>query len=202
MKTKEVIIKTALKLFLSKGFNETSMNEIAQEVGVSKPAIYHHFKNKDELVGAIFDYFTQRITSWGTQYFADCVTAEQKVKKMFAATPLFMNIEKVLLDDNAPDLPYSYNMFLLLMSRMMATYKSRISQDFHRTRDIINHMLTGLQQEEIIRDDIDPEALSLMMHSIIEGLSFLGELIESADVAGDSEKLYNTFWKLIKKENE
>jgi len=46
MKTKEVIIKTALKLFLSKGFNETSMNEIAGEVGVSKPAIYHHLKIK------------------------------------------------------------------------------------------------------------------------------------------------------------
>ncbi len=97
MKTKEVIIKTALKLFLSKGFNETSMNEIAQEVGVSKPAIYHHFKNKDELVGAIFDYFTQRITSWGTKYFADCTSDEQKVHRMFEAAPLFMQIEKSII---------------------------------------------------------------------------------------------------------
>jgi len=202
MKTKEVIIKTALKLFLSKGFNETSMNEIAQEVGVSKPAIYHHFKNKDELVGAIFDYFTQRITSWGTQYYADCTSDEQKVHRMFEAAPLFMQIEKVLLDEEEPELSYSYNMFLLLMSRMKATYKSRISQDLSRTRHKINEILGGLQQEGIIRNDIDSEALALMMHAIIEGLSFIGELIEPIDVAGDSEKLYNTFWKLIKKENE
>jgi len=201
MKTKEVIIRTALKLFLSKGFNETSMNEIAREVGVSKPAIYHHFKNKDELVQAIFDYFTQKIMSWGTQYYADCTTYEQKVKMMFAATPLFMNIENVLLEDNAPDLPYSYNTFLLLMSRMKATYKSRISQDLCRTRGKVIEMLAGLQQEGIIRDDINPEALSLMMHSMIEGLSFIGELIDPSDVSGDSEKLYNTFWKMIKNEN-
>jgi len=201
MKTKEVIIKTALKLFLSKGFNETSMNEIAGEVGVSKPAIYHHFKNKDELVQAIFDHFTSSISRWAKEYYAGC-DREQRIEKMFSAAPLFMNIEKILLDDEAPDLPYSYNMFLLLMSRMKATYKSRISQDLCRTRQKINDMFGGLQQEGIIRDDIDPEALSLMMHTMIEGLSFIGELIDHIDVAGDSEKLYNAFWKLIKKENE
>lgn len=202
MKTKEVIIKTALKLFLSKGFKETSMNEIAQEVGISKPAIYHHFKNKDELVKAIFDHFTQKLTSWGTQYFADCTTDDQKVHKMFSATSLFMNIEKVLLDEDEHELSYSYNMFLLLVSRMNSTYKARISQDILMSQQKITDTFTRLQQENKVRSDIDPATLSLMMHTILEGLSFLGELIESADVKSDSEKLYNAFWKLIKKENE
>ncbi len=130
MKTKEGIIKTALKLFLSKRFNETSMNEIAQEVGISKPAIYHHFKNKDELVEAIFDHFTQKITSWGFEYYKDCTTDDQKVHKMFDANPLFMQIEKVLLDEDEPELSYSYNMFLLLVSRMKSAYKARISQGY------------------------------------------------------------------------
>jgi len=202
MKTKEVIIKTALKLFLSKGFNETSMNEIAREVGISKPAIYHHFKNKDELVKAIFDHFSQKMSDWGVQYFKDCKTDSQKVHKMFDAAPLFMQIEKVLLDEDEPELSYSYNMFLLLVSRMNNTYKSRISQDILVSQQKMTDTFTRLQQENKIRDDIDPATLSLMMHTILEGLSFLGELTESADVKSDSEKLYNAFWKMIKKENE
>lgn len=201
MKTKEVIVKTALKLFLSKGFKETSMNEIAREVGISKPAVYHHFKNKDELVNAIFDHFTQKMSKWGSSYYADCTTDDQKVHKMFSATPLFMNIEKILLDEDESELSYSYNTFLLLTSRTKSSYKTRISQDILISQQKITDTFTRLQQENKVRDDIDPATLSLMMHTILEGLSFLGELTESADIKSDSEKLYNTFWKLIKKEN-
>ena len=48
MSTKENIVKTALQLFLQNGYEKTSLNHIAREVGITKPAIYHHFKNKDE----------------------------------------------------------------------------------------------------------------------------------------------------------
>jgi len=201
MNTKEVIIKAALKLFLSKGFIQTSMNEIAAEVGVSKPAIYHHFKNKEVLVQAIFDYFSAKMAEWSQEYFADC-TDEQKIHKMFSSTPTFMHVEKVILDDTAAELPYSYNMFMLLMSRMDPTYKARISEDLLLTQRKMTASFTHLQQEQSVRDDIDPAILSLLMHTILEGLSFLGELIENADIEAESENLYKAFWKLLKKENQ
>ncbi len=198
MKTKEIIVQTALKLFLSKGFNETSMNEIAREVGISKPAIYHHFKNKEVLVQAIFDYFSAKMAVWSQEYFADC-TDEQKVHKLFSSTPTFMHIEKVMLDDAAAELPYSYNMFMLLMSRMDPAYKTRISEDLLLTQRKITDSFAHLQKEQSVRDDIDPATLSLLMHTILEGLSFLGELIENINVEAESENLYQAFWKMIKK---
>jgi len=201
MNTKEIITKTALKLFLSKGFNETSMNEIAREVGISKPAIYHHFKNKDELVEAIFDHFSSKMADW-TQASYKSLTDEEKVHKMFSSTPIFMHIEEVLLDTIDAELPYSYNMFMLLMSRMNPAYKVRISEDLLLTQHKLTESFARLQQKQSVRDDIDPAALSLMMHTILEGLSFLGELIDNTDVEAESEKLYSAFWKMIKKENQ
>ena len=200
MKTKEIIVQTALKLFLSKGFNETSMNEIAGEIGISKPAIYHHFKNKDELVQAIFDHFTSKMMDW-TETSYNNLTDEEKIHKMFSSTPIFMHIEKVLLDTIDTELPYSYNMFILLMSRLNDAYKTRISEDLILTQKKMTESFTRLQNKQSVRDDIDPATLSCMMHSILEGLSFLGELIENADIKVESEKLYNAFWKMIQKEN-
>ena len=47
---KEKILYKAGDLFLSLGFKSVTMDDIAQEMGISKKTIYAHFKNKTELV--------------------------------------------------------------------------------------------------------------------------------------------------------
>jgi AcrR family transcriptional regulator len=54
MATKEDILKTALVLFANKGYENTSLEEIASKIGITKPAIYYHFKNKKTLYNEIF----------------------------------------------------------------------------------------------------------------------------------------------------
>ncbi|WP_456479042.1 TetR/AcrR family transcriptional regulator [Nautilia sp.] len=54
MATKEEILKTALKLFATKGYENTSLEEVANRIGITKPAIYYHFKNKKALYNEIF----------------------------------------------------------------------------------------------------------------------------------------------------
>jgi len=49
------IVAAARKLFLEKGFGETSMDAIAAEAGVSKPTLYSHFKNKIALFSEIIE---------------------------------------------------------------------------------------------------------------------------------------------------
>jgi AcrR family transcriptional regulator len=43
------IIAEAFAVFLEKGFEKTTMDEVASRLGVTKPAIYRYFKNKEEL---------------------------------------------------------------------------------------------------------------------------------------------------------
>jgi AcrR family transcriptional regulator len=47
--TKEIIEKQATTLFSDKGYDATSMREIAEAAGVTKPVIYYYFKNKEQL---------------------------------------------------------------------------------------------------------------------------------------------------------
>ena len=45
---------------MRKSFNETSMNDIVAESGLSKGALYNHFNSKEELIVAIYDRFIHR----------------------------------------------------------------------------------------------------------------------------------------------
>ncbi len=66
-KTKERILDAAINLFAQKGFDATSMREIAEEVGIKKASMYSHFKSKDEILQKIMDYPTKRIGMVGPQ---------------------------------------------------------------------------------------------------------------------------------------
>jgi len=50
---REVILKAAEKVFFKNGFENTTMDEIAQKAEYSKGTLYLYFKNKDELYAAI-----------------------------------------------------------------------------------------------------------------------------------------------------
>jgi len=49
------IIETATSLFHEKGYRETSLDDIADRVGFTKPAIYYYFKSKEDILFAIVD---------------------------------------------------------------------------------------------------------------------------------------------------
>ena len=48
--TREKILDVALDLFTDQGFDGTSIREIADRLHISKPAIYHHFASKEEIL--------------------------------------------------------------------------------------------------------------------------------------------------------
>ena len=45
-----MILQAAAKIFNERGFHETSMTDVAEALGVSKPFLYYYLKNKDDIV--------------------------------------------------------------------------------------------------------------------------------------------------------
>jgi AcrR family transcriptional regulator len=63
LETKDKIIRAAEQLFSEKGFDGTSVNEIAEKAGVNKPLIYYYFKSKDGLLEFLIDTLLQQTKS-------------------------------------------------------------------------------------------------------------------------------------------
>ena len=53
MKTKEKILDAALDLFSVRGYEDTSVAEIAEAVGIKAPSLYNHYRSKQEIFTAI-----------------------------------------------------------------------------------------------------------------------------------------------------
>jgi AcrR family transcriptional regulator len=49
--TREEILVTAIRTFSAKGYANVSLKEIADEMGITKAAIYYHFERKEEILG-------------------------------------------------------------------------------------------------------------------------------------------------------
>ena len=55
MSTKEKILETALTLFAKNGYDGTSVEQIAQDVGIKAPSLYKHFKGKEDILNSLID---------------------------------------------------------------------------------------------------------------------------------------------------
>jgi AcrR family transcriptional regulator len=53
--TRRRIQEIALELFTEHGYEATSLREIAERLGVTKAALYYHFKTKEEILGSLMD---------------------------------------------------------------------------------------------------------------------------------------------------
>ena len=57
--TKEKILESALKLFAADGYEAVSVSMIAGELGITKGALYRHYKNKRDIFGSILKRMEQ-----------------------------------------------------------------------------------------------------------------------------------------------
>jgi len=60
--TRDRIRSEAAALFREKGFNGTSMSELAAEVGITKSSLYHHYPGKQALLSEIIELTVNRVT--------------------------------------------------------------------------------------------------------------------------------------------
>lgn len=60
-RTRQAILETATRLFMQKGFGQTSTRDIAKEIGITQPALYHHFSDKEVLFLSVMTEFSRKV---------------------------------------------------------------------------------------------------------------------------------------------
>ena len=166
------IIDAARKLFADKDFDEVSMDEIAEEVGLGKSTLYLYFKNKESL------YFA--VVLRGIRIWAEMV--KEEVKKGNTG------LEKLILYKNANSgFSNKYpDYFRLLYSptsikKQFDMDKMNSSEEFQEVRELFKEIMSigidsiqkGIDEGEI-RPDVDPVEAAILLSVIFNGKVNMG----------------------------
>jgi AcrR family transcriptional regulator len=102
---REQLLDVGRKLFAERGYEGTSIEEIASQAGVSKPVVYEHFGGKEGLYAVVVDREVDRLLTTATQILGGEHTRE---KFEAAAVALLRYIEddadgfRILVRDSHP----------------------------------------------------------------------------------------------------
>ena len=73
-------MKTAAQLFLEKSYGRTSLNDVAERLNITKPALYHYFRNKEEILLECYRLGTGLIEDTLNDIASHCGTGLEKVE--------------------------------------------------------------------------------------------------------------------------
>ncbi len=88
--TVESILSVSARLFSEKGYEQTSMQDIVEALGMSKGAIFHHFKSKEEIFNKVIDVQAELQEMIMRQWIEEMqgLTAKEKLTALLEKTLL------------------------------------------------------------------------------------------------------------------
>ena len=82
---RQQLLDVALGVFAERGFHPTSMNDLAEAAGVTKPVLYQHFGSKRELYLELLDDVGTRLRVAIDKATSEATSARQQVERGFVA---------------------------------------------------------------------------------------------------------------------
>ncbi|MFI8684347.1 TetR/AcrR family transcriptional regulator [Rossellomorea sp. NPDC077527] len=194
MKEKEkLIIETSIKLFATKGFNATSVQEIVSECDISKGAFYLYFKSKEALLLAIMNYYFKMITDKVNEIENEDIPPYEKFQKQLECQliEICKHKEFIIMQIRENAMPFNDEIHDLLSEMKMNThryYKRRLFGIYGKKIEPyfwdITMMIQGFFHsylELVMLDKIDLD-FSYLSHFILKRTDDLVEgLIKSGD---------------------
>jgi TetR/AcrR family transcriptional regulator, cholesterol catabolism regulator len=84
------IITAATRVFSLRGYHGASMAEIAGEVGIRKPSLYHHVRKKEDLLFAIHEQLIDELMQETTAALDGATTPEERVRQILQVSMSFV----------------------------------------------------------------------------------------------------------------
>ena len=201
MTSKKDMILSSLKIFLQKGYDSTSIEDLISESHISKGGLYYHFKNKEEIFLVAVDYLFSEVEKYQRSLFLESSNIKVMLKTNFDS---LSNISKILFNISGSENIRLNNFYLLMIKAfiMFPDIKAKYCKlQKENQKLLIDNMINARQKGEI-KDSIDCYTTGFMINLIVKGIMMHYTLMEESDIKEKCEKIFQYIWNGISTEKK
>lgn len=167
------IILAGLEVMSKKGYGDTTLDDIATYIGVSKTTLYLYFENKEDLVVEIIRSVHEDIHSQALHLFHS--------EPMLDA---YVHLLDLFLGRGLERIGFAYD--ILALSARSPKIRKIHQEHMNAVVEKATHGIVCLQQQGKVRTDTDARTMALSLISLMSGMSRL--LLQGMD--GEEIKLH------------
>jgi AcrR family transcriptional regulator len=139
-KRRHEIFHQVVNVFLKKGFQETSMREIAEAAGLGKSTLYDYFKTKDEILVYYFEDQLNDLTQEAQKIAMQNSTADKRLRQVMEMYLEYMQANKSL-----------FTKISLEAQRLKLESQKQIQERRHAYQDLLRVLIDEGIREGVFR---------------------------------------------------
>ena len=198
MTTKQKILDVSLQLFMHLGFENTYMDDVAQKAGVTKPAIYYYFKDKQALFEATAAQFLDQMSQMMSPEGEEIPPLEKLLVMIFSSLPEWLGrYQRMSGIDNHTSLLRSQVFIYDAMTRI-PDFRSAFATLYRNSAQLLQRVCEEATRRGEIRPEIDTATVSILITSMIEGLMLMAMVDPQIDLEEVGHKGAETLWRMLK----
>ena len=159
---KSQIMDAAMKVITRKGFSNTRMDDIVNEAGLSKGAIYHHYEGKKEI-------FLALIGHWETQTFPDFYSRNGKERSATDTLRDFANeVNKVF---KSRSYVFQAEVEFWALANQDDEIRNRSQELYEKIINLFELVINkGIREKEFIK--VDTRIAAIYILSVFQGINW------------------------------
>jgi AcrR family transcriptional regulator len=159
--TRQRVLRAAELLFSKRGYDPTSMADVAQRAGVGVGTLYHHFPDKRALLLALIDEWSDRELARGRAEFDDVRASGSDLRR--AIRGYLASRYRSLREDGG------LTLLLLALRERDPEVRSRLARVDHVITERVRDLIAYGQERGTMRPDVDPFAAALLIRHATRG---------------------------------
>jgi AcrR family transcriptional regulator len=152
------VLRRAIALFNRRGYDATSIGDLASDLGVTKSAVYHHFDSKESILAAALDEALEELSG-----VIDAAEADRDADAHDRLTSAIRASVQILV----AHLPA---VTLLLRVRGNSPLEQRALQRRRRLDEQLARLVHDAAAEGALRSDVDAELISRLVFGMVNSL--------------------------------
>jgi AcrR family transcriptional regulator len=162
--TRTKILEAASRVFARYGYEGATLDQVANDAGMTKGAVYWHFSSKSDLFLALCDRSLTQLLEGLPKQSQDVFTSSNPME----ALRLLLNSQFESCEQGKGEQPMLF--FEFISSSREPAVRQKLCDSFSKLFDGTSDIVRELQRKHLVTSHVDSHALSITLHALVNGI--------------------------------